>query len=76
VELFRIINMSEKDFKKWFGNSTIIWVGRNILRRNAIIASGNIVDLNSIDSLSKAYKDEDEIIRKYAGWAINKIKDR
>ncbi len=76
VELFRIINMSEKDFKKWFGNSTIIWMGRNILRRNAIIASGNIVDLNSIDSLSKAYKDEDEIIRKYADWAINKIKDR
>lgn len=76
LELSKLININESDFKKWFSSSVIAWVGRNVLRRNAIIASGNIVDSNSIDSLSKAYKDEDEIIRKYADWAINKIKDR
>ena len=76
IELSKIINMSEKEFKKWFGSSTIEWVGRNILRRNAIIALGNIGYPNSKNLLLKACEDKDYIIRKYADWAINKIEDR
>jgi len=74
IELFRIINMSEKDFKKWFGHSTIVWVGRNILRRNAIIALGNIGNLDSKNLLLKACEDKDQMIKKYADWAIKRNK--
>lgn len=74
LELSKLININESDYNKLFSSSVITWIGRNTLRRNAIVASGNIADLNAIDSLLKAYKDDDEIIRKYADWAIKKIK--
>ena len=76
LELSKLININESDYNKLFSSSAIAWIGRNTLRRNAIVASGNIADSNAIDSLLKAYKDDDEIIRKYANWAIDKIKDK
>ena len=76
IDLLPLVCMSEIEFNIRFKNSTISWVGKDVLRRNAIIALGNIGESNSMDFLSKATEDEDEIIKKYADWAINKIKDR
>jgi epoxyqueuosine reductase len=74
IDLLPLICMSEIEFNRWFKNSAISWVGKDVLRRNAIIALGNIGKSNSMDFLSKVIEDKDEIIRKYASWAINKIK--
>jgi epoxyqueuosine reductase len=76
INLLPLVYMSEIEFNRWFKNSTISWVGKDVLRRNAIIALGNIGESNSMGFLSKATEDKDEIIRKYASWAINKIKNR
>lgn len=73
VDIEEIMTISNKEFKEKYGSMSGAWRGKNVLKRNAIIALANIDDKNSIDLLKNALNDESPMIREYAAWALIKI---
>lgn len=71
VNIEELLFMSNKEFKKKYGDMSGSWRGKNILRRNAIIALGNMKDKNNLELLKQLLKSESSMIREYASWAIN-----
>lgn len=73
IPIEEIITISNKDFKEKYGSMSGAWRGKNILKRNAIIALGNIRDKSSIKLLKTALHDESPMIREYAAWSLIRI---
>ena len=60
-------------FKKKYGTMAGSWRGKNVLKRNGIIALGNMKNKESLILLKPLLKDQNPMIRDYTEWAINKI---
>lgn len=73
MDLDEILTMSNKEFKEKYGDMSGSWRGKNILKRNAIVALGNKFDKNYIDLLLKELRGESEMLKEYAIWSIIKI---
>lgn len=73
VDIEEIMTISNKEFKKKYGTMSGAWRGKNVLKRNAIIALTNIGDKNCMGLLKNALNDESPMIREYAAWALIKI---
>ncbi|MTI47000.1 tRNA epoxyqueuosine(34) reductase QueG [Sporosalibacterium faouarense] len=73
IELRELFNMSNREFKKKYGHMAGSWRGKNILKRNCIIAMGNIKDKENLDFIIKGLEDQSSIIREYSAWALLKI---
>jgi len=73
IDIEEIMSISNKKFKEKYGTMSGAWRGKNVLKRNAIIALANIGDKSSIGLLRDALNDESPMIREYAAWAIIKI---
>lgn len=71
--LLEILEMSNKEFKRKYGSTAAGWRGKNIIRRNALIAIGNSGDKEAINIIKKYLKDDSIMIRKYTAWAILKL---
>lgn len=75
IDIEELFKMSSKEFKEKYGDMAGSWRGKNILKRNSLIALGNIK--KGFDIAKKAIKDESSKVREYAAWALMKIdKDR
>ncbi|MEN6357582.1 MAG: tRNA epoxyqueuosine(34) reductase QueG [Armatimonadota bacterium] len=72
-ELIPLISMSSRDFRERVKRSSIGWIGRTRIRRNAIIAAGNLGCEESISALEKVLDGESAILREYAKWSLQKI---
>lgn len=70
VELFQ---MSNKDFREKYGSMAGSWRGKKILKRNCLVALGNMKDERSLDFLKRVLVDKEPMMRKYAAWAILNI---
>lgn len=73
VNLENIIFLTKKEFNEIYKEMSGSWRGKNVLRRNAIIALGNSKNKNKIDILKKLLFDPSEMIREYSAWAICNI---
>ncbi len=73
IDLYELLKISNKDFKERFGQISASWRGKNVLRRNCIIALGNLRDRNSIRLLVDTMDDQSPMIREYSAWALLKI---
>ncbi|SCG82967.1 putative iron-sulfur cluster-binding protein [Proteiniborus sp. DW1] len=73
VNIEEIMTISNKEFKGKYGTMSGAWRGKNVLKRNAIIALANIGDKSCMELLKDALNDESPMIREYAAWAIIKI---
>lgn len=73
VNLEEILQISNKDFKKKYGAMAGSWRGKNILKRNAIIALGNMKSRENLQYLIKELDNDSAQIAKYAAWAILNI---
>ncbi|SHH59957.1 epoxyqueuosine reductase [Caloranaerobacter azorensis DSM 13643] len=73
LDIVEIFNLSNKEFKKKYGHMTGSWRGKNILKRNCIIALGNLRDKRAIELLNKSLEDSSLMIREYSAWALMKI---
>ncbi|WP_069649709.1 tRNA epoxyqueuosine(34) reductase QueG [Caloranaerobacter ferrireducens] len=73
LDIVEIFNLSNKEFKKKYGHITGSWRGKNILKRNCVIALGNLRDKRAIELLYKALEDSSPMIREYSAWALMKI---
>lgn len=73
IDIKELLFMSNREFKKKYGSMAGAWRGKNILKRNAIIALGNIEDKNNLDLLIPLLEDPSPMIKEYAAWAILNI---
>lgn len=73
ISIEELFYISNKEFKSRYGHMAGSWRGKTILKRNAIIALGNIKEEETIDLLIPQLKDENPMIREYAQWAIINI---
>ncbi len=73
IDLEELLFMSNRDFKEKYGASAFSWRGKNILRRNAVIALSKIKTTESVNILGRLLSDGSEMIRKYALWSLYKI---
>lgn len=75
VDIEELLDMSNREFKEKYGHMAGSWRGKNILKRNAIIALGNMKDKKNIKLLLKEKEKDIDMLNPYIDWAINKIMD-
>ncbi|MCF6466115.1 tRNA epoxyqueuosine(34) reductase QueG [Clostridium sp. Cult2] len=73
IDIEEVLSISNRQFKGKYGGMAGSWRGKNILKRNGIIALGNMKDKNNIKLLEPLLWDQNSMIREYAAWAILKI---
>lgn len=73
MDLEELLQISNRQFKNKYGHMAGSWRGKTILKRNAIIALGNMKKYENIELLIRELKDQNPMIRKYASWAISNI---
>jgi epoxyqueuosine reductase len=72
-ELIPLISMSAREFREKVKKSSIGWIGRARIRRNAIIAAGNLGCEKAISALDEVMRGESAILHEYAMWSLDKI---
>jgi epoxyqueuosine reductase len=46
------------------------------LRRNALVAAGNVGGAEERDAVAAYLDDEDELLREHAAWAVARLEER
>ncbi len=76
VDLEEIFDMSNREFKEKYGHMAGSWRGRNIFKRNAIIALANQEERAGLKLLYRELERDDERFNYYLNWAIKKIESK
>lgn len=72
--LLPILDMTNREFKEAFGDTSAAWRGRKPIQRNAVIALGNFKDISAVPKLSEVLlKDPRPELRGTAAWALGRI---
>jgi epoxyqueuosine reductase len=72
-DLLELLEMSNREFKRIFGKTAAAWRGLTVMKRNAIIALGNIKDARAVPKLIQLLQDERPEIRGTAAWSLGRI---
>jgi len=75
-DLIELLHLSNKEFRKIYGNNASGWRGNRILKRNALIALGNNKDSRAVSHILPFAKDSREDLRNAALWALDRIKEK
>ena len=70
-----LIELSKADFERTVKPSSIGWIGRNRIRRNAIVAAGNLGVRELLPVLERVARDTSPVISESAQWAIRRFRD-
>ncbi|NOR17535.1 tRNA epoxyqueuosine(34) reductase QueG [candidate division WOR-3 bacterium] len=72
ISLLDILQMDETEYRQRFPNNqiTATWINFKAIKRNALIALGNIKDKKTLQILKKFARIQDEVLSKTAQWAI------
>jgi len=74
IPLLPLLNFSEEEFQKYFAYNQIAMRPREAIKRNAVLALGNLGSPDSILPLAKVLKEEESaLVRGHAAWALGKI---
>lgn len=74
IPLLPLLNFSEEQFRKYFAHNQIAMRSREVIKRNAVIALGNLGNPSSIIPLIKVLEEEENpLVRSHAAWALGKI---
>ncbi|MBH0331431.1 epoxyqueuosine reductase [Brevibacillus brevis] len=72
--LIPLLQMSNKEFKEKFGQSSSSWRGKKPIQRNAILALAHFKDRTAVPHLERLlFEDPRPVIRGTAAWALGKI---
>jgi len=71
--LLELLYISESQFKEKYSTSAMGWAGRDVIRRNAAVALGNIGHGDLVAELEPALYDSEPVIRAHTAWALGKI---
>lgn len=69
-DLFSILEMDKSDFRQRFADTAAGWRGRNILRRNALLALARPECKIGFDRVSPVLRDPSAMVRAYAAWTL------
>ena len=72
IDIEELLLMSNRQFKDKYGDMSGSWRGKNTLKRNAIIALGNIKDKDALPILLKERDKGYDNLRLYLDWALEK----
>lgn len=72
-DLLELLSMSNREFRRIFGKTAAAWRGLTVVKRNAIIALGNIRDKRAVPKLIELLQDERPEIRGTAAWSLQRI---
>lgn len=72
-ELIPLIGLTTDEYRDKVARSSIGWIRRTRIRRNAAIAAGNIKCLDAIPALTNMLVDENPMLRETAAWALEQI---
>ena len=74
IPLIPLLQITEEKFQNYFAYNQIAMRPREAIKRNAILALGNIGDTKSIVSLIRTLQEDDNsIVRGHTSWALGKI---
>lgn len=73
-ELIPLIRLSPEEFRSKVKASSIGWIRRTRIRRNAAIAAGNLKLSEALSALEEMLRDPDPVLRETAAWAIEEIR--
>lgn len=73
LPLLEILHLNESAYRKKYANNQITegWINFKAIKRNALVALGNIKNSNTLDVLEKFSRDDDVILAQTAHWAIS-----
>ncbi|MFC8684277.1 tRNA epoxyqueuosine(34) reductase QueG [Brevibacillus porteri] len=72
--LIPLLQMSNKEFKEKFGQSSSSWRGKKPIQRNAVLALAHFKDRTAVPHLERLlFEDPRPVIRGTAAWALGKI---
>lgn len=75
VDLEELMQMSNMEFQEKYGHLSGSWRGKNVWKRNALIAIGNM-ELKSMFRLAENELNNDsEMIKIYAAWCLLKLNE-
>lgn len=72
-DLVPLARITAEEFKHRFKGSPVLRATRDGLVRNAVIALGNSGEDNAVPALEEALKDESQMVRVHAAWALGRI---
>ena len=72
-ELIPLIELSAEDYRRNVRESSIGWIRRTRIRRNAAVAAGNLRCADAVPALKAMLNDPNPILREHAAWAIDRI---
>lgn len=74
IPLIPLLKMTEEEFKSYFAYNQIAMRPREAIKRNAVLALGNIGDPMAILPLTKVLQeDNNSIVRGHTAWALGKL---
>lgn len=73
LTLEKLATISNREFCRLFGQSSLAWRGKTNVKRNAVIALGNSRDEEAIPILKEAIKDPSPVVRGHAAWALGRF---
>jgi epoxyqueuosine reductase len=72
--LASLLRLKSGEFKRRYARTAIGWRGGAILRRNAAVAMGNLLDRADVPALEEAVAgDPHPLVRGHAAWALGRI---
>jgi len=74
IPLIPLMQISEGEFQNYFAYNQIAMRPREAIKRNAVLALGNIGDSRAVVPLIKVLQEDDNsIVRGHTAWALGKI---
>ncbi len=73
IDLEELMKMSNKKFLSKYKNMSGSWRGKNIWKRNALIAIGNLKLKSMFGLVRDELNNESDMIKIYAAWALTEL---
>jgi len=74
ISLIPLLQITEEEFQSYFAYNQIAMRPREAIKRNAVLALGNIGDPQAVVPLIKVLQEDDNLmIRGHTAWALGKI---
>ena len=68
-----LVTMDDAEFLRRFAGTAVMRAKREGLARNACVALGNVGGPGAIEALRAALRDQSELVREHAAWALSKL---
>jgi len=77
IPLIPLLTITEEEFQNYFAYNQIAMRTREAIKRNAVLALGNIGDTRAVAPLIKIlYEGDSPLVRGHTAWALGKIGGR